>query len=253
MKKWSRDIHEIDEFLRTELHLTLHPDKRYLQHYSKGVEFLGFKLRFGRILPSDRIIANFSWKIKKAICLIEEHPRQAYQEKEHLTQVVNSYCGLMKWCNSYNIRKEILENLKQSRWKQLFDFSEDFHKVNLKPDKTFHSDYIRRNNRRKLWQSRVWNPAYQEMVGAVPSAIYFNFEDVLLKKTIEDSKRSTEKVVEKTKYVKSLDRSTGKTVVRPKKYKKIVRKTLPASDVYTNFDQLDFQKIHSEICTETIF
>lgn len=37
----------IAEFVKRECHWTLHQDKFYLQHYSKGMEMLGYRLKFG--------------------------------------------------------------------------------------------------------------------------------------------------------------------------------------------------------------
>jgi hypothetical protein len=46
-------------FLEKNLHLQLHPLKIYLQHYSKGVKFLGAIIKPGRLLVARRTKKNF--------------------------------------------------------------------------------------------------------------------------------------------------------------------------------------------------
>ncbi|MEG2856497.1 hypothetical protein [Bacteroides sp.] len=44
----------IERFLAEELQLKFHPRKRYLQHYSKGVRFLGAYIKHGAIHTGKR-------------------------------------------------------------------------------------------------------------------------------------------------------------------------------------------------------
>lgn len=44
---------------------TLHPRKFYCQHYSKGVECLGYHLKYGRIHPNKRVIARALMRVRK--------------------------------------------------------------------------------------------------------------------------------------------------------------------------------------------
>lgn len=52
-------IPEIKNYLIDELNLTLHPDKIYLQHYSKGVKYLGAVIMPNRIYIANRTKGNF--------------------------------------------------------------------------------------------------------------------------------------------------------------------------------------------------
>ena len=56
-------IAEAKEFLRTELGLTLHPDKIYLQHYTKGTKMVGAVIKPPCNKPSrlNRILALHKW------------------------------------------------------------------------------------------------------------------------------------------------------------------------------------------------
>lgn len=150
--KWSRDLRLLSAHVKQELHLELHPDKRYLQHYSKGVQFLGYKLRFNRTLPSDRIAHNFGWKIECAIRKAEESESYMLNEAEHFMQVFNSYNGLLMWCNAYRLRSAMFERVKQSCWSKVLDFHEDDLHVTIKPTCTKAAYYLRLNKERKRTQ-----------------------------------------------------------------------------------------------------
>ncbi|OGT58852.1 MAG: hypothetical protein A3F43_01230 [Gammaproteobacteria bacterium RIFCSPHIGHO2_12_FULL_42_10] len=52
-------IPKIAQFLNDELRLNLHPRKMHLQHYSKGVHFLGVTLKPHRIYIGKRTKGNF--------------------------------------------------------------------------------------------------------------------------------------------------------------------------------------------------
>ena len=134
------------------LRIRLHPDKRYMQHYSKGVEFLGYKLRFDRVLPSDRIVHNYRWKVQKARrklkgCMVDEI--------EHFQQTVNSYNGLLKWCNSHRLRKEIMDGIRDSKLANYYIVAENNMKINIKKEYTKTEQYRRLNiGRKRQWNSQ---------------------------------------------------------------------------------------------------
>lgn len=142
------DLPILECYLDVELHLEMHKDKRYLQHYSKGVCFLGYKLRFDRILPSDRIAHNFQWKVECAIRRAEEDNDYMLEYAESFMQVVNSYLGFLKWCNAYRFKVWVIGTLQLSCWSKVFDFHEDLH-VTLKPQCTREAYYKRLNKQRK--------------------------------------------------------------------------------------------------------
>lgn len=55
----------ISDFLQSHLHLTLHPKKIYLQHYSKGIRFLRVFIKPHRIYIGNRTKGNFYAAIQK--------------------------------------------------------------------------------------------------------------------------------------------------------------------------------------------
>lgn len=148
-ERWLADRKYIAAKLEQERRLTLHPNKVYLQHYSKGVQLLGYKLRFNRMLPSDRIVHNFRWKIKCMTRKSEESRDYFFANLEHFMQTVNSYLGLIGWCNTYTLRCEIIEDIKNSVYGKALLFPEGARKVNIKPSFTRDAHYRRKNKQRK--------------------------------------------------------------------------------------------------------
>lgn len=103
-ERLKRAIPLMEKFAREKLHLTLHHGKRYLQHYSKGVMFIGGYVKPGRILPSKRLIDSFEYKIR----VFYSEPSE--EKLENMVACVNSYLGFLRQFNAYRIRKNILKN-----------------------------------------------------------------------------------------------------------------------------------------------
>lgn len=96
----------IEKFLKDELQLSLHPRKRYLQHYSKGVQFLGTYIKYGAINTGKRTKGGAynvidKWR-KLSECRVLTPP-----EVEKFRDSLNSYLGIMRHHNSYRLRKKM--------------------------------------------------------------------------------------------------------------------------------------------------
>ena len=100
-------IPQISDFLSRELKLTLHPRKIYLQHYSRGVTFLGMKIKPGCILPGKRIKGNFYNAIMHHNQLAQERKPTKEEQLAFLCSM-NSYLGIMKNYNTHQFRKRML-------------------------------------------------------------------------------------------------------------------------------------------------
>ncbi len=100
----------LKEYLEKNLVLKLHPKKVYLQHYSKGVSFLGTIIKPHRIYIKNQIKGNFYNKLqgyKKLFAL-----RQNKLNKENIQKFlssINSYLGIVKHYHTYKLRKKMLE------------------------------------------------------------------------------------------------------------------------------------------------
>jgi len=148
LEQWKRDEKEIEEYISSVMHLEWHKHKKYCQHYSKGVEFLGLKIRFDRLLPSDRIAHNFIWKTKCAVRRAEQSDKQMLMMTEDFQCVFNSYCGLLKWSNSNRLKGRVFEILKDSKLSRIYDIH-GIDKITIKKNRTRMAYYMRLNRKRK--------------------------------------------------------------------------------------------------------
>ncbi len=110
----------ITYFLHSNLQLTLHPKKIYLQHYTKGVTFLGAVIKPNRIYISKRTKGNFYASIQKQNEIVKHHkPDKAI--KANFLSSMNSYLGIMKHYRTYKLRKKmIFKNLSAWWWNYVY-------------------------------------------------------------------------------------------------------------------------------------
>ena len=107
-------------FLQKKLLLTMHPHKIYLQHYSKGIQYLGVIVKPGRIYMNKRVNGNFINAIKKQNILLSDHILDI-DEKKMFISSINSYLGLMKHYKTYKIRRKIsMEYMSIGWWKYVY-------------------------------------------------------------------------------------------------------------------------------------
>lgn len=139
----------IEVFVKEEMNMQIHPNKFYFQHFSKGVNFLSYKIKKDRILPSNRIVNNVRYKIYNEIEKANNIDKYVYKNKEKFMQVVNSYTGLLKHSNSYNLRKELFSKMSLSAWKIVFNFATDFSKAEIKERYKIINIYKQINKQRK--------------------------------------------------------------------------------------------------------
>jgi len=116
-----------------EAGVTLHPNKFYIQHYKKGVEFVGSIVKPHRIYVHNRTIHNAFVAVEK-LNRITPTPVAL----EDFRAVINSYLGFMKNRATYNIRKRLIETINGT-WMKYIDIPDDLSKVVIK------KDYLRQN------------------------------------------------------------------------------------------------------------
>jgi retron-type reverse transcriptase len=106
----------LSNFLLSTLQLTLHPKKIYLQHYTKGVKFLGAIIKPNCIYIANRTKGNFYEAIEKQN-EIARNRKPTKDEQGKFISSMNSYLGIMKHYNTYKLRKVILfKNLAPWWW-----------------------------------------------------------------------------------------------------------------------------------------
>lgn len=113
-------IQKIKTYLDKSLELQLHPDKIYLQHFSKGVRYLGTVIKPHRIYIANRTKGNFYSAIKELNEIVKDH-KPAKEDNQIFLSRMNSYLGIMKHYRTYKLRKEILQkNLSGWWWNQVY-------------------------------------------------------------------------------------------------------------------------------------
>ena len=128
-KKLTDTIPEIRNYLQT-LGLTLHPDKIYLQHYTKGVKFIGSVIKGDRKYVSNRTVGSFYSAIHRFNKLAET---EGYVEShaELFACSMNSYLGFLRQYLSYGIRRKAIGRISRAWWKVMY-VSGHFEKIKVK-------------------------------------------------------------------------------------------------------------------------
>ncbi|MBU4205081.1 reverse transcriptase/maturase family protein [Patescibacteria group bacterium] len=97
------------DYLKRNFLLEIHPNKIYLQHFSKGVAFLGTIIKPYRTYIRNQIKGNFYKKIQYWYkFLLEKRRKLSKDEFGKFLASVNSYLGMMKHYNTYKLRKKML-------------------------------------------------------------------------------------------------------------------------------------------------
>jgi len=121
----------LSNFLLSTLKLTIHPKKIYLQHYSKGVKFIGGVIKPHRIYIANRTKGNLYASIDKHNEIARDH-KPTKEEKQAFMSSMNSYLGIMKHYKTYNIRKTMLKENISGWWENYFTIGNRYEKLEKK-------------------------------------------------------------------------------------------------------------------------
>jgi hypothetical protein len=124
-------VPKIKHFLFEHLRLTLHPKKIYLQHFSKGVPFLGAFIKPHRIYTQRRNTGRFYEAIRKQNTVIKNRA-PTKEDQNNFLRTMNSYLGMMKHYRTYRLRGKALATLVKPWWTYTRT-SSCLHKVMLVP------------------------------------------------------------------------------------------------------------------------
>jgi retron-type reverse transcriptase len=98
----------LSAFLEENLHLTLHPKKIYLQHYTKGVAFTGIFIKPYRQYVGKRIRRKMNYTLLNTYRqLYTDNSCETDQNIHHWIGSVNSYLGISKHYHTYRFRKSL--------------------------------------------------------------------------------------------------------------------------------------------------
>jgi RNA-directed DNA polymerase len=94
---------QINNFLKTKLKLSFHPNKVQIRKYKQGIDFLGYVT-----LPKARVLRT---KIKRRIFRKLKQRVQQFKNdeitEESLMQSFNSYLGVLSHADSYKLEQEL--------------------------------------------------------------------------------------------------------------------------------------------------
>ncbi len=105
----------IRSFLDDNLKLSLHPKKVYLQHFSKGVRFLGVIIKPYRMYISNRTKNNFYHAIQLQNVLIKNHVPSKNEQRLFLSSM-NSYLGILRHFNTYRLKEKMIHQVLSKQW-----------------------------------------------------------------------------------------------------------------------------------------
>ena len=108
-------VPEIRLYLLEVLSLQLHPKKIYLQHYTKGVVFLGAVIKPYRIYIASRTKSNFYQSVKRFNNLVS-NGQASHELLNRFICCTNSYLGILKHYKTGRLREYILRKKLSCIW-----------------------------------------------------------------------------------------------------------------------------------------
>lgn len=97
----------------TEMKLTMHKNKRYIQPASHGILFVGSYIKNGRIYLSNRTIGRFKDKVKQIYDYFNNPSVQVTSaDLDHILATLNSYLGFCADKRTFRLRRRIMRPLK---------------------------------------------------------------------------------------------------------------------------------------------
>ena len=98
LETWKK---EIDYFLRKNLKLEIHPDKSRIIPFSRGVDFVGFRIFYYFKLLRKRNLRTILYKIKKY--------KQGEIPKEKILECFQGWNAYAKWANTLKLRRKVVK------------------------------------------------------------------------------------------------------------------------------------------------
>ena len=91
-------IKQIEQFLKRNLKLELHPSKIIIRKLDWGIDFLGYIVLPHYILPRTKTKKRIFKKLKSKVCCNDSY---------HFNQSVQSYLGYLSHANAYKVQQEL--------------------------------------------------------------------------------------------------------------------------------------------------
>ena len=128
LKQWQ---YHINKYLKTHLELDIHPKKVYLQHYAKGLLFLGAYIKPHRVYIGNKTKRKFKYILSVLFKRLEQAENISQILAKKIIAVLNSYLGLFSHYNTYKLRHKLIFSKKPCVLYKLGFFDESFKKITL--------------------------------------------------------------------------------------------------------------------------
>jgi hypothetical protein len=114
----------LNNYLKTNLGLKIHPNKTQIRHFSEGVDFLGGYIKPGRIYVRNRTKGNF-YKSVRELRKMALEKKGNFSKKELLLfeNRVNSYLGTLGNFNTLKLKRKIMKQIG-GYWENYFYYSQ---------------------------------------------------------------------------------------------------------------------------------
>lgn len=114
-------IPSLSDYLKNNLQLELHEKKIYLQHYAKGVKFLGAFIMPHRVYIDKRTKGNLHNLIRESNLLLEKQNNQIdWNQTKEFTVGLNSYLGLMGHFQTDKLQRAVIKELSVYLWNYVY-------------------------------------------------------------------------------------------------------------------------------------
>lgn len=127
----------------------MHPNKRYCQHFSKGVAVLGVHIKYDRVYTDYRTIRNCRMAIRRWNRLV--YPSQL----EHFLSSINSYLGLMKHRTNYGVIRDMVDEVSP-KWLAYCHYNDD-RRCFVANEGYRHKDLLKRKYHFKFHKDKIKN------------------------------------------------------------------------------------------------
>jgi hypothetical protein len=100
---------QMDEFIKSNLAIHFHPNKKHLNLIDKGMDFIGFIIKPSRVYLRQTSLSKCQQKIRAW----EQHGSPVDTETlEDISQSLNSYLGMLRQVDGYNARQAICRRVE---------------------------------------------------------------------------------------------------------------------------------------------
>jgi hypothetical protein len=97
----------VKTFLKSNFALQIHPNKIYLQHYTKGFLFLGAYIKPDRMYIGNRTKNKFKEIVPTIFHFIHNSDIVMHNSAKKMVSVINSYLGLFSHYHTYKLRHNL--------------------------------------------------------------------------------------------------------------------------------------------------